>query len=227
MSYATTARRPNPLAAIGALGVPATFGAILVVGLAVTQVIKPAIPNPVGESIPDVVITPEIIEPEVPAAANNTSTSPTQVPVPTYSRPDSDFDFELGTTGPIETPGGGDTGPLIGSGGLGVTLPPIEPLLDPVAATPRGDPGNWITTADYKTSWIRRDFAGTARFTLQVDALGRVGGCTITGSTGHEALDRATCRLLEARAIFNPAKGSDGNAVAGTYSSSVNWSIPE
>ena len=40
MSYATTASRPNPLAAVGALGVPASFGLILIAGLAVTQVIK-------------------------------------------------------------------------------------------------------------------------------------------------------------------------------------------
>jgi protein TonB len=226
MSYATTAGRPNPLAALGALGVPATFGVILVVGLAVTQVIKPSIPNPVGENIP-VVVTPEIIEPDIAPTNSSASTRETPTQTPTYTRPDSDFDFKFGTTGAIEALGEGDTGTLIGTEGLGVTLPPIEPLLDPVAAYPRGNPGNWISTADYKTSWIRRGFTGTARFTLQIDASGKVSGCTITGSTGHAPLDRATCQLLEARAIFNPAKGSDGTAVAGSYSSSVNWTIPE
>jgi len=54
-----------------------------------------------------------------------------------------------------------------------------------------------------------------------------VSDCTITGSTGHGELDRATCRLVQGRALFNPAKGSDGEVTAGSYSSSVNWSIPE
>jgi hypothetical protein len=49
---------------------------------------------------------------------------------------------------------------------------------------------------------------------------------TITRSTGHDALDEATCRLLRQRAEFSPAKDSSGRIVPGSYSSSVNWRIP-
>jgi len=225
MSYATTARRPTPLAALGAMGVPASFGVILIAGLAVKHVIIPPIPNPEATDIPDVVITPEIIEPDLPPSDATSSKQDTSVP--TYTRPSSDYEFDLGPTAPVGPLEGLDTGSLIGAENFTVTLPPVEPLFDPVAASPRGNPGNWITNSDYRTTWIRRELTGTARFTLQIDAAGNVSNCTITGSTGHDPLDRATCRLIEGRAVFNPAKGTDGKPVAGTYSSSVNWQIPE
>lgn len=224
MSYANTASRPNPLAAVGALGVPATFGLILIAGLAVKHVMIPPIPNPDATNIPDVVVTPKPIEDDLPPT--DTKSASTPVPVPTYTRPQSDFDLNLGPTGPITPIGNLDPGSLVGSDAFTGTLPPIEPLFDPVAASPRGNPSNWITTADYRSTWIRRELTGTARFTLQIDASGKVSDCRITGSTGHAALDQATCRLIEARAVFDPAKGTDGSVTAGTYSSSVNWQIP-
>ncbi|WP_298301964.1 TonB family protein [uncultured Erythrobacter sp.] len=225
MSYATTARRPNPLAALGAMGVPATFGAILVLGLAVKQVIVPPVPNPEATDIPDVVITPEIVESDLPPSPANTQSK--REPEFTNTRPESDFEFELGSSGPIGTFDGIDTGTTLGTEISDFVLPPIEPMLDPVRASPRGNPGNWIMTSDYRSSWIRRELTGTARFTLEVDARGKVSSCTITGSTGHTELDRATCNLIQERAVFNPAKGSDGEATAGTFSSSVNWTIPD
>lgn len=229
MSYATTASRPNPLAAIGALGLPATFGAILIIGLAASGTITLEKPNPKGLFVP----TKPAVEPPPP---EDVTPKPQQSPnasMPPVERP---------TLPPIRSPNitlsGGD--PItVGTGinenwgsgleplGVEIPAPRPTPVFDPVAASPRGNPANWITTNDYRSSWIRRELTGTARFTLQVDASGKVSGCTVTGSTGHEALDRATCSLIQGRAVFNPAKGSDGKPVAGRYSSSVNWSIPE
>lgn len=227
MNYATTASRPNPLAALGAMGVPAAFGAILVIGLAVTVTLPPVDTKTQGFFVP---ITPEVdppLPPEVvPETKSNTATvtrveRPAPAPIPTPG-------ITLTGRDPISVGNGIDEGWGTGLEPLG-TLPPARPELsiDPVKASPRGNPANWITTADYKTSWIRREYTGTARFALEVSASGKVSNCTITGSTGHEALDRATCRLIQARAVFNPAKGTDGNSVAGSYSSSVNWTIPE
>lgn len=226
MSYANTTSRPNPVAAFGALGVPTAFGAILIAGLAVTHVIKPPIPNPKATDIPDVVITPDIIEPNLPPAGASATTTPE--PDFTNSRPDSTFhwDGDLGSTGPLGTFGDLDAGSLIGGGSLGTVIPPIEPLVDPVKATPRGDPGAWILDHDYRPSWIRRGYNGTARFILEVDVSGRVSDCSITGSTGHAQLDEATCAILSERARFNPARDSTGEAVTGRYSSAVNWTIP-
>ncbi len=226
MSYTSTANRPNPAAAIGALGVPAAFGAVLIAGLAVTQIIEPPIANPIGGNIPDVVeITPEVVETDAPiTTSTNTSTAEPEF---TTTRPETAFEFELGSTGPL----GGEvteSGPLIFEVPVPrPVVPTPAPLFDPINAVPRGDPGRWITDNDYRTSWINRDYSGVAGFMLSVDANGRVTGCSITRSTGHSVLDEATCRLLERRARFEPARDSNGAAVSGSFSSQVSWNIPE
>lgn len=226
MNYATTVRRPNPLAALGAMGVPAGFGLILIAGLAVNIVVTPPLPNPQGTQVePNVVVPIETVETDLPPTSDATSNSqPTEQAM---VRPPSDYDFALGPTGPIGALDEFDADLLLGSDGLGTGLAPLPPLFDPVDASPLGNPANWITTADYRSSWIRREYTGTAHFTLQIDATGKVSGCSITGSTGYSALDEATCALLQRRARFTPATGAQGEAVQGRYSNSVNWTIPE
>lgn len=98
---------------------------------------------------------------------------------------------------------------------------------DAVAASPRNDPARWITQADYRSSWINRELTGVARFRLQVGADGRVRSCTITGSSGHAELDRATCDLVTRRARFDPARNPRGDRAPGSYSSAVAWQIPD
>ena len=105
--------------------------------------------------------------------------------------------------------------------------PKPEPRFNPVAAAPRNDPARWVTTDDYRSVWINRGLVGTARFRLDIAASGAVTGCTITGSTGHPQLDEATCDLVSKRARFKPSKGSDGQAIAGSYSSAVRWELPD
>jgi len=65
------------------------------------------------------------------------------------------------------------------------------------------------------------------RFTVQVGADGRVTSCNVTGSSGTPELDSTTCSLIQRRARFNPATNGDGQAVAGSWSSSVRWQIPK
>jgi protein TonB len=96
-----------------------------------------------------------------------------------------------------------------------------------VIARPKGSLGEWVTDADYRSRWIREGMSGTARFTLAIDPSGRISECTITRSSGHAELDAATCRLIERRARFEPARDGAGNRVAGTYSNAINWKIPD
>lgn len=226
MSYATIANRPNPVAALGALGVPSAFGALLVVGLAVTATVKEDGPGlDVFNVKPEVIEEPEI-EPVTEPRTDETQTPQPDTPYTPPPRPDTDFTFNNNATGPITPlpPGPAEhAGPAFEP----LSLPDLGPMLDPVSASPKGNPGGWITNNDYRTSWINRGYTGVANFTLLIDARGRVSGCTITGSTGHPELDNATCRLLERRARFEPAKDSSGNAVAGSYRSSVRWTIPD
>ena len=61
MNYAAQANRPNPAAALGALGMPTAFGALLVFGLAVV-VVPPAPEEVLGTfdvTVPEPEVTPE------------------------------------------------------------------------------------------------------------------------------------------------------------------------
>jgi len=228
MNYVAHRARPNPAALAGALGVPAAIAGLLVAGLAVTVVAPDLVPNPEGTFIEEEVveITP-IDRPEKPIdPATNAQRDTPRAETSFTTIPDAPVD--LGTTAPI------DTLPPLGGEGIG-TLDPVGPIpapLDPVIADavaplPKGDPGRWITDRDYRTRWIREGLSGTARFALAIDASGRISECTITRSSGHGELDAATCRLIERRARFEPARDAEGNRVPGRYSNAINWRIPE
>ncbi|MEL7199085.1 MAG: energy transducer TonB [Pseudomonadota bacterium] len=228
MNYAKQASRPSPTAMLGALGVPAAFGAVLIAGLAVTVITTKPMPNPTG-----VLVTPEPIDPLPPEPKPEPSQA--QTPNQTARAADpTDFTapitpIDLGPAGPIaDLPDfDGSVGP-IGPVDLGIGTPPAPPapLFDPISASPKGNPGGWVTDNDYRSSWIRREYSGTASFTLDVSASGRVSNCSITQSSGHAALDEATCSLLTRRARFNPAKDSSGKAVSGSFSSAITWKLP-
>jgi protein TonB len=60
-----------------------------------------------------------------------------------------------------------------------------------------------------------------ARFTVGVD--GRARDCQIRQSSGHPALDAITCRLIEARFRFEPARNERDRAVASPYGWEQEW----
>ncbi|MEO1488992.1 MAG: TonB family protein [Pseudomonadota bacterium] len=236
MNYASQSGRPSPAALLGALSVPMIAGAALVAGLAVSVVITKPDPNPTG-----VLIDPQPIPlpppPPEPAKQEAPSNQPpiAQAPQP-IPRPDAPLEFDLSPAPPLNP--FGDTGPGLlpplgpispGPISPGPITPPIDaaPLADPINAIPRGNPGNWVRDSDYRPRWMREGMSGVARFSVEIDARGRVTECRITGSTGHSALDQATCRLVTRRARFNPALDSAGKAVPSSYSNAVRWQIPD
>lgn len=98
---------------------------------------------------------------------------------------------------------------------------------EPVGALPKNGPQGWISNDDYPSVALRRDQEGTASYRLTIGSNGMVANCQITRSTGHEALDAATCKLISRRARFDPAKDSDGQKIAGSYDGQVSWRIPD
>lgn len=227
MTYASANRRPNPAALLGALGIPGAFGALLVVGLAVTAVTQPAGPRIKGVEVDDFILPPPPPEPtqppattsQQPASSTSTITSPEVIP----------FEF---ATAPVGSLPGLDelSGPVAGQSDM--TIPPFTPppALAPrysAGAAPRGNPGKWVTNDDYRSRWIMEELSGTARFTLAINASGKVTGCTVTRSTGHAVLDQATCRLVTKRARFEAARDGNGKAITGSYSGTITWKIPQ
>jgi len=164
--------------------------------------IEPAPPPPVE---PKPVKKPDIVE----------FVPPVALPVPDIAPP-SDLRIDPGPL-PVDQP-------------QLLPMPPQpvpKPAFTPKQATPRNDPGQWVTTNDYPTHDIRQGNEGTVRFRLSIDPSGKVRDCAIVASSGFAGLDAATCRNLTRRARFEPATDSAGKQDAGTYSGTVRWVIPQ
>ena len=78
---------------------------------------------------------------------------------------------------------------------------------------------------DYPVEAMRREEQGTVGVDLQIDRHGRVSRCTVSTSTGSDALDRKTCEILQTRARFTPATGLDGRPVSDVYSQRITWRL--
>ena len=227
MAYLNQDKRSSPGSLAAVIAVHAGLGAALVLGLQVAVTITPEPDDPTTFNIPKTPPPPpEVIEDPAPTpkTAERIVTAPeVEIDLSNAEQTVNVIEPDILTFPPI---GGTETGT-----GIEIALPtptPIPtPAFDPVSAKPRNDPALWITANDYRPSWIRREWVGTARFTLNIAANGRVENCTITGSTGHGALDAATCKLIQKRAKFQPARSSAGEAVPGTFTNAVRWELPE
>ena len=216
-----TSLRERSAGMAGAIILPAALGAIFISGLAVdtiATIIKDERLEGVTVKLPPPPPPEEKIEPKPQPDTTSTQVVAPERPI---ELPTSDW-----TVKPIEKlpPIGGETIPL--------ALPPIDTgpalgAIEPALATPRNNPGGWVTESDYRTSWINREWTGVARFELQISASGRVTDCQITRSTGHSALDNATCQLITKRARFNPATDSAGQATSSTYANAISWELPD
>ena len=71
-----------------------------------------------------------------------------------------------------------------------------------------------LSGRDYPRAAKRVRASGTVlvRYTVEID--GRVTNCTITQSSGNQDLDSTTCRLIEQRFRYEPARDAEGRAVA-------------
>lgn len=105
--------------------------------------------------------------------------------------------------------------------------PSPAPSFTPKGAAPRNDPSGWVRTEDYPSRPLREGAEGTTSFRLVIGSNGRVNACEVTVSSGHAALDEATCKFVTRRARFEPATDGNGAKVVGSYSSKVTWRIPE
>jgi protein TonB len=84
----------------------------------------------------------------------------------------------------------------------------------------------YISIQDYPSAALLARQQGRVGVRLGVSAAGRVTDCTVTLSSGAAILDASTCRLLRSRVRFDPARDAQGAAVAGTYSTHVDWTLP-
>ena len=161
------------------------------------------------EPPPETVIPEKILEPESPPPKATPLVRPEPIvkidPAPTITAtPEPD-------TGSASTPGTSAAGSGSGTGSGGG-----------LAAKPRLIRGQ-IRNRDYPRDASRANAQGTVVVRYTVDAEGRARGCSVMRSSGNAALDSTTCRLIERRFRYDPARDAQGRPVASETGWQQRW----
>jgi TonB family protein len=88
---------------------------------------------------------------------------------------------------------------------------------------PVGDLVNLVKVKDYPKEAVRAGASGLVMVRLTVAASGRPERCDYVVRSGHDSLDRVTCKIFLERARFRPAVGPDGKAVAAPFVTKISW----
>jgi protein TonB len=91
------------------------------------------------------------------------------------------------------------------------------------AATPPVHVAGALTDADYRRSGLPRGAAGTVTIGFRVRSDGGVDRCRVVRSSGYAEIDRATCRLVEQRFRFRPARDVAGRAIDFMVNTDFTW----
>lgn len=87
------------------------------------------------------------------------------------------------------------------------------------------DRTSWFSPTDYPVEAMKKGIEGSVTFDVDVDTQGKPTACRVTGSSGYEILDQATCDAVRSKAHFIPAKGPTGKPVIGHYSDKAVWQL--
>ena len=105
---------------------------------------------------------------------------------------------------------------------------PYQVGSDPGPHQARGDVRTVFSADDYPADAQARGQEGTVQAQLAIDTAGHVTNCTVIRSSGTRSLDQATCRILQSRAQFRPARDAAGHAVPDTVvTPPVTWRLED
>lgn len=152
--------------------------------------------------------------PAPPSRGVNEAPSPPAPPIvlasPTPAEPSVDPGSSAGSgTGDAAGTGEGQGGAGSGRGG-GEATPPVR-----IAGA--------LTNADYRRTRPPQGAAGTVVVSYRVRSDGRVDRCTVLRSSKYAVLDEATCRLIEQRFRFDPARDAGGRAIDWEVRTDYTW----
>jgi protein TonB len=211
--------RNRAFALAGAIGLHALAIALLLLvrnPAAVPEAREPAlIALPLHEPPPPPPPAPERAEePAPPSRGVNHAPSPPTPPIalalPTPAEPSIDPGSGAGSgTGPSAGAGSGQGGAGSGEGG-GAATPPVR-----LAGA--------LTDADYRRTRPPEGAGGTVVVSYRIRADGAVDRCAVLRSSGYEVLDAATCRLIEQRFRFAPARDAGGRAIDWEVRTDYTW----
>ena len=94
----------------------------------------------------------------------------------------------------------------------------------PVRAKPIGSPATWVMASDYPAESRAAGESGSVTTRIEVDATGKVTGCTVATSSGYPRLDQKTCELVMQRGKYEPALSPKGKAIPSTSMLRFAWS---
>ena len=80
---------------------------------------------------------------------------------------------------------------------------------------------------DYPAAAVRAGEEGTVHMRIVIGAHGRVVSCSVTGSSGSKALDKAACQGMARYARYNPALNERGELVSATLDQAIRYVLPE
>lgn len=105
-------------------------------------------------------------------------------------------------------------GPGTGSGGAGAGTGSGGSGMGSGGGTGATLIGGRIRDSDYPRGASKARAGGVVIVRFSVDPDGRARGCTVTTSSGNAELDATTCRLIEQRFRYAPARDGQGRPVA-------------
>jgi protein TonB len=148
--------------------------------------------------------------------------SPVIAPPPRIPHPTPVIAAPVPSTGSAATAGASNVaGPGTGAGGIGNGLGGGGSGGGSHAQRLQGQ----LKDSDYPIAAKLAGIEGSVavRFTIEPD--GRVSGCEVLKSSGSTALDGTTCRLIERRFRYRPARDTQGRAIAEVAITSYTWGI--
>jgi protein TonB len=80
-----------------------------------------------------------------------------------------------------------------------------------------------LSNADYRRARAPEGAAGTVMVSFRVRTDGRADSCSVIRSSGYDVFDEATCRLIEQRFRYQPARDESGRAVDWTIRTDYTW----
>ena len=182
-------------------------------GLTTFDVTQPPPPPPPATEPPGASAHPSRGATKAPSPPN----PPRPLPKPTPAQPAVDAGSQSASgTGSAAGSGAGQGGQGSGSGsggngtGQGGATPPVH-----IAGA--------LTNADYARSGVPRGAAGTVLIAFRVRSDGTVDRCSTIRSSGNSTIDRETCRLVEQRFRFRPARDASGQAIDFTLRTDFTW----
>jgi protein TonB len=185
---------------------------------------------------PAIVLQPELKpkpqDPEGAAAPPALRATPTEIvaPEPEIPLPPPIAAAPLPGTGAAPSAGASlFPGPGTGSGGEGQGLGNGTSGNGTGAGGGGGGPSRWLRGSIDDGDYPRRAYddrvTGTVFIAFTVDVDGRARDCRVTRSSGSRALDETTCRLIEKRFRYRPARDGGGRPVASTIRGEQEWAI--